>query len=79
MSRDRRKALLSGEYGRLSVASQCELVGISRSSHYYTAKGESEFNLDLMRLLGLPKMLSPEAQAIYQRPRTTIPNRQRQV
>jgi len=48
MSRDRRKALVSGEYSRLSVACQCELVGISRSSHYYTAKGESEFNLELM-------------------------------
>lgn len=28
---------------------QCELVGISRSSHYYTATGEGEFNLELMR------------------------------
>lgn len=109
MSHDRRKALVSGEYDRLSVVRQCELVGISRSSHYYTARGESEFNLDLMgridrqyletpwygsrqmvrhlrrdgvsvgrnrvrrlmRLLGL--------QAIYQKPRTTIPNTEHRV
>ena len=49
MSRDRRKALVSAGYDRLSVSRQCDLVGISRSTHYYTSKGESEFNLDLMR------------------------------
>lgn len=48
MSRDRRKALISAECSRFSVVRQCELVGISRSSHYYTPKGESELNLELM-------------------------------
>lgn len=109
MSRDRRKALVSVEYGRLSVARQCELVGISRSSHYYTAKGESEFNLDLMRRIDRQYLETPwygsrqmarhlrrnglsvgrtrvrrlmrllGLQAIYQRPRTTIPNTQHRV
>jgi len=33
----------------LSVARQCQLVGMARSSFYYRAKGESAFNLMLMR------------------------------
>ena len=48
MSRDRRKALISGDHSRLSIVRQCELVDISRSSYYYTPSGESEFNLELM-------------------------------
>ena len=48
MSRDRRKALISVNHPRLSVVRQCTLVDISRSSYYYTPRGESEFNLKLM-------------------------------
>jgi len=33
----------------LSVGKQCALLSISRSSFYYTPKGESEMNLTLMR------------------------------
>jgi putative transposase len=33
----------------LSVGKQCSLLSISRSSFYYTPKGESEMNLALMR------------------------------
>ncbi len=33
----------------LSIGRQCALLSISRSSFYYTPKGESEMNLDLMR------------------------------
>ncbi len=33
----------------LSVGNQCSLLSISRSSFYYTPKGESEMNLTLMR------------------------------
>lgn len=33
----------------LSVGKQCTLLSISRSSFYYTSKGESEMNLTLMR------------------------------
>jgi len=33
------------------VARQCELVGLARSSLYYEAQPESEYNLALMRLL----------------------------
>jgi putative transposase len=33
----------------LSITRQCRILSISRSSFYYTAKGESEANLTLMR------------------------------
>src|SRR5262249_55628349 len=36
---------------QLSIARQCELVGLARSSWYYVPGGESEENLLLMRLL----------------------------
>ena len=35
----------------LSIVRQCELVSISRSSFYFTGKGESPLNLKLMRLI----------------------------
>jgi putative transposase len=35
----------------LSIARQCELLDISRSSYYYEATGENPFNLELMRLI----------------------------
>jgi len=35
----------------LSIARQCDLLGISRSSFYYEAKGESPLNLTLMRMI----------------------------
>jgi len=35
----------------LSVGKQCALLSISRSSFYYEPKGESDQNLDLMRLI----------------------------
>ncbi len=36
---------------RLSIARQCTLVSISRSSFYYEGKGESPLNLELMHLI----------------------------
>ena len=36
---------------KLSVARQCELVGMSRSSRYYRPRGESERNLALMSVI----------------------------
>jgi putative transposase len=48
------------------VVRQCQLLGLARSSHYYQPRGESEWNLHLLRLLdeqytrtpfyGVPKM-----------------------
>ena len=50
----------------MSIARQCRLAGLSRSGLYYQPRGESELNLELMRVLdeqytrtpffGVPKM-----------------------
>lgn len=36
---------------KISIRSQCELLGINRSTAYYKAVGESSENLELMRLM----------------------------
>ena len=51
MSRGRRVAIVDPEHARLSIARQCRLVSIARSSFYYQGKGESPLNLRLMRLI----------------------------
>ena len=38
-------------HGAISVARQCELLGLSRSALYYQPRPESDENLELMRLL----------------------------
>jgi putative transposase len=43
--------LIEPDHPRISIARQCELVGLSRSSFYYGAQEESAENLYLMRLL----------------------------
>jgi len=43
--------MIAPGHGRLSIARQCALVSISRSSFYYEGKGESPLNLKLMRLI----------------------------
>ena len=35
----------------LSLRCQCDLVGVSRSSFYFQPLGESEQNLEIMRLM----------------------------
>ena len=53
MSRGRRAEMITPDHPGLSIVRQCELVNIGRSSHYYTGKGESAFNLQLMRLTSI--------------------------
>jgi len=43
----------------LSVGKQCKLLSISRSSFYSEPKGESEMNLDLMRVIDKQFLESP--------------------
>lgn len=43
--------MLKPDSPRLSIVKQCSLLSISRSSLYYKAKGESPFNLNLMKLI----------------------------
>ena len=49
MTPARRRELVDRRYGRLSVVRQCQLLGVSRSSLYYRAKGTSPQDLTLMR------------------------------
>ena len=43
--------MIEKDHPLLSVAEQCRLLSISRSSFYYAPKGETAFNLALMRLI----------------------------
>lgn len=88
----------------LSITAQCRLLSISRSGLYYTPKGESLLNLQLMRLIDEQFLITPfygsrqmarhlrrqgycvgrhrvrrlmrlmEIEAIYQKPRTSMPH-----
>jgi putative transposase len=43
----------------LSIYRQCELLGLSRASYYRQPAGETDKNLQLMRLkIGTPMMLN---------------------
>jgi putative transposase len=44
-----KRSLIEPEHPALSVARQCALLGMARSSWYYTPQGESAENLELMR------------------------------
>ncbi len=46
-----KRALIEPGHPELSIAQQCELLGLARSSYYYEPVPESEENLLLMRLL----------------------------
>jgi len=46
---DERRRCIEPRHARLSVARQCELLGLPRSSWYYEPAGESAENLALMR------------------------------
>jgi len=48
MSRRERKSIIQ-RHSELSLSRQCDILAISRSSFYYTPKGESPDNLELMR------------------------------
>ena len=51
MSPARRRELVDRRHRHLSVVRQCQLMGVSRSSLYYRAKGTSQQDLSLMREL----------------------------
>ncbi len=48
---EEKRAMIEPSNAQISVRRQCELIGLSRSSLYYTQAKESEFNLHLMRLI----------------------------
>ena len=47
----RKRELIDWEHSRISIARQCELLGVSRSGLYYQPVPASQENLALMRLL----------------------------
>jgi putative transposase len=51
--------LIEPEQPHISIARQCDLVGLPRSSFYYRPQGESAENLHLMRLLDEQYTLTP--------------------
>ncbi len=59
MSRGRRVAMIDSNHPQLSIARQCTLVSIARSTFYYTGKGETPLNLKLMRLIDEQFMDTP--------------------
>lgn len=59
MSRERRKEKVQPEHPGLSIAKQCTLLEISRSSWYYMAIGENGENLKLMELIDKQFMETP--------------------
>jgi len=48
---DAKRALIEPDHPQISIARQCELLELPRSTYYYHALGESPENLLLMRLL----------------------------
>ena len=51
MPRDAKRELIEPSHPQISIARQCDLVGLPRSTYYYDAHGESAAHLYLMHLL----------------------------
>jgi putative transposase len=54
-----KKSLIEPENSFISIAGQCELLGLPRSSYYYEPSHESEYNLALMRKMDEIHLLYP--------------------
>lgn len=54
-----KRSMIEPEDCGLSIRHQCELLELSRSSHYYEPAEESPLNLQLMRMIDKQYMLSP--------------------
>jgi putative transposase len=51
LSPEAKRGLIEPDHSHISIARQCDLVGLSRSSYYYMSEGETAENLHFMRLL----------------------------
>jgi putative transposase len=56
---DAKRGLIEPEHPQLSIARQCDLLGVPRSTYYYRTQGESVENLHLMRLLDAQYTYTP--------------------
>ena len=43
--------MIESWHPKITISSQCELLGLSRSGYYYQPQGESQLNLRLMNLI----------------------------
>jgi len=59
MSVEWRRERVERDHPALSRSQQCRLLGISRGSLYYTPRGESEANLELMRVIDAQYLKTP--------------------
>jgi len=59
LSVDRKRGMMKPKHSRLSIANQCELVGMARSTFYHQSSGESAFNLDLMLKIDKQHLKTP--------------------
>lgn len=48
---EERRLWIEQDHSNISIARRCDLLSLARSSYYYCATGETEENLQLMRLL----------------------------
>lgn len=55
-----RRQMVEKEHSHLSILNQCELLGLHRSGLYYKVRGESELNLELMRLIDEKYLKRPD-------------------
>ena len=59
MSLAQRRQLVDRDHRSLSIARQCALLGVSRSSLYYRPKGASDDDLDLMQAMDRQYLETP--------------------
>ena len=51
LSHDEKRAYIEPEHPEISIYSQCDLLGFSRSSYYYKPQQKDKYNLMLMKLI----------------------------
>ena len=51
--------MIKSKHSVLSTVNQCKLVGMARSTYYFEPSGESDFTLNLMRMIDEQHLKSP--------------------
>jgi len=51
--------LIQPSHPEISISRQCELIALPRSSYYYAPAGESDYNLELMRIIDEQYLRTP--------------------